>query len=72
MRNNNIPIMNAIVISLRTVSNLSLQRALKINLAKIAEGESMSSCLENIPPNDLTISNSLILNSDYYVLRILI
>jgi general secretion pathway protein F len=48
MRNNNIPIMNAIVISLRTVSNLSLQRALKINLAKIAEGESMSSCLENI------------------------
>lgn len=48
MRNNNIPIMNAIVISLRTVSNLSLQRALRINLAKIAEGESMSSCLENI------------------------
>ena len=48
MRSNNIPIMNAVVISLRTVSNLSLQRALRINLDKIAEGKSMSSCLENI------------------------
>ena len=48
MRSNNIPIMNAAVISLRTVSNLSLQRALRINLDKIAEGKSMSSCLENI------------------------
>ena len=48
MRSNNIPIMNAVMISLRTVSNSSLQRALKINLDKIAEGESMSSCLEKI------------------------
>ena len=48
MRSNNIPIMNAVMISLRTVSNLSLQRALRINLDKIAEGKSMSSCLENI------------------------
>ena len=48
MRNNNIPIMNAINVSLRTVSNLSLQKALRTHLAKIAEGKSMSSCLGNI------------------------
>ena len=48
LRSNNIPIMSAVVISLRTISNLSLQRALRINLDKIAEGKSMSSCLENI------------------------